>query len=448
MGLSDRLNAFKPVIIVAIILTVAIAIFALLKATKPQPEAQPVSDKRWPVSVLNVDPGNFTPQIKLLGKTESPFQTQITAAVNGYVTAIHALEGELLPKGDILIELDNRDSQILLQQRKADLDNQNALLSSEKLQQKNNLSLLKQDQALLELNQASVQRLKSLVRQGSASQSTLDEAQQALIRQKMTLANRELSIRNFDNRLLQLTAQRDKAHALYQQAQLDLERTQAKVPFEARISRLMVAPGDRVSPGKALATLYSQEQMELRAQLPGDLLPRLNLLLNDDKGDTSEPKLQALAHYQGAQLPLELRSLSAEVRSGQGGIDALFRFSPDHPALKQLPIGLSLAVTLYLPEVKQAIALPGTAFYGQNRIYLVVNGQLVSRNVQRLGTIETNDGQLSILISAESIPTGSQILTTQLPNAITGLPVQVVTGKDAQSETVSVPQQSLSAESN
>ena len=425
MGLSDRSKAFKPFFAAFSILFIAISIFALLKLTKPKPDAQPVSNKRWPVSTIIAQPAAFTPQVKLLGKTESPFQTHVTSAVNGYVTAIHALEGDLLPKGHILIELDNRDSQILLQQRKADLDNQNALINNEKLQQKNNLALLTQDQALLELNQASVQRLKSLVRQGSASQSALDEAQQALIRQRMTLANRELSIKNFANRLIQLSAQRDKAKALYQQAQLDLERTQTKVPFDARISSLQVAPGDRVSPGKSLATLYSQEQMELRAQLPGDLLHQLNDLTHG-ANDPKALKLKAVAHYQGQQIPLKLRNLSAEVRAGQGGIDALFRFDPESPLLKMLPIGQPLAATLYLPTVEQAIALPGTAFYGQNRIYQVADGKLVSHEVRRLGTIQNQQGQLSILISAKTVPPGSQILTTQLPNAISGLPVRVV----------------------
>ncbi|MFG1489792.1 HlyD family efflux transporter periplasmic adaptor subunit [Oceanospirillum sp. HFRX-1_2] len=444
MGLSDRSKAAKPFIVAFSILFIAISIFALLKLTKPKPEAQPFVNKRWPVSVTNAEPSVFTPQVKLLGKTESPFQTQVTSAVNGYVTAVHALEGDLLPEGDVLIELDTRDSQILLQQRKADLDNQNALLNSEKLQQKNNLEMLKQDQALLELNQASVQRLKALVRQGSASQSSLDEAQQALIRQKMTLANRELSIRNFDNRLTQITAQRDKAKALYQQAQLDLERTRAKAPFDARVSSLMVAPGDRVSPGKALATLYSQNQMELRAQLPNDLLTQLNLI-NHNENKPQSLRLQAEAHYQGQRIPLVLRGLSAEVRAGQGGIDALFRFSPESPLLKQLPIGQALAVTLYLPPVEQAIALPGTAFYGQNRIYLVEKDQLVSHEVKRLGTIQTHENQLNILISAETIPANSQILITQLPNAITGLPVRIVSPGQAEQPAA---QQSSETENN
>lgn len=438
MGLSERFKTFKPFLIACLILVTAVAVFALLKATKPQPEAQPVSGKRWPVSTLKVQPASYTPQVSLLGKTESPFQIQVTAAVNGYIKHIHALEGDLLPKGQILFELDPRDSQVLLQQRRADLDTQNALLSSEKLQQENNRKLLTQDQALLELNKSSVERLKALVRQGSAAQSALDEAQQALIRQKMTLANREFSIRNFDNRLLQLTAQRDKARALYQQAQLDLERTQAKAPFNARVSSLMVAPGDRVSPGKVLATLYPQEQLELRAQLPGDLLAHIR---QASEGDTSSP-LKAVAHYQQKTLPLELRSLGAQVRSGQGGIDAFFRLlqpvttpSDGQPEALQpvtaktlplLPTGQSLAITLYLPEVHQAIALPGTAFYGQNRIYLVEKGTLISRTVTRLGTLQSPDGQLRILISSDGIGDNSQILTTQLPNAITGLPVRVV----------------------
>lgn len=423
MGINTRSKVIKPLVVALIILFAAVAIFAILKITKPKPEAQPVVNKRWPVSVQLATPQQYTPQIKLLGRTESPFQTEVTSAVNGYVTAIHALEGDFLPAGDLLIELDNRDNQILLQQRKADLDNQIALLNSERLQHSNNLEMLKQDQALLELTQASVQRLKSLVTQGSAAQSSLDEAQQALIRQKMTLASRELSIRNFDNRLKQLTAQKDKAEALYKQALLDLERTQAKAPFDARISNIRVAPGDRVSPGKVLATLYSQEKMELRAQIPGELLPQL---LADKTADSPTLRLDGVAHYREQALPLILHRLSAEVRPGQSGIDALFRFKTEEIASRYLPLGQSLAVTLFLPSVEQAIALPGTAFYGQERIYLVENSLLKSHQVQRIGSIQDPSGEQRILISADGIPAGAKVLVTQLPNAISGLPVRIV----------------------
>ena len=419
MGQTDRFKAFKPFLIALLILALAVAIFALLKATKPKPEAQPVKNKRWPVSYITALPASYTPQIRLLGKVESPYQTQISAAVSGYITAIHALEGETLPEGETLIELDNRDSKILLQQRKADLDNQQALLASERLQHKNNLALLEQDKALLALNKASVTRLKALTRQGSAAQSTLDEAQQALIRQKMTVTNRQLSLENFSNRLQQLTAQRDKADALYQQAKLDLLRTQAKTPYSARIASLNVAPGDRVTPGKVLATLYPEDKLEVRAQIPSKQVALLN--------HNAQP-LTAYVNYQKAQLPLNLRTLSAEVRNGQGGIDALFRFSTDKADQLQKPnlppIGQSLALTLDLPAVDNAVALPGTAFYGQNRIYTIQNELLVSHQVERLGSITDRFDQPRILISANNLPVNSKILITQLPNAISGLAVK------------------------
>ncbi|MDX1399157.1 MAG: multidrug transporter, partial [Oceanospirillum sp.] len=86
--------------------------------------------------------------------------------------------------------------------------------------------------------------------------------------------------------------------------------------------------------------------------------------------------------------------------------------------------GQSLALTLDLPAVDNAVALPGTAFYGQNRIYTIQNELLVSHQVERLGSITDRFDQPRILISANNLPVNSKILITQLPNAISGLAVK------------------------
>lgn len=431
MDLSKRRVNFKSILIPIAILVLAAASFMLLKMTKPEAEAKPVTSKRWPVSATLAQVKSYTPEIELLGNIESPFQTQITAAVTGYVARIHALEGETLPANQILISIDDKDSRLLLQQRQADLNNQTALVASEQLQQENNQQLLEQDLALLALNQSSVKRLKSLARQGSASQSSLDEAQQALIRQKMAVANRQLSLANHPFRIDQLKAQQTKAAVLYQQAKLDLERTQALTPYNARIADLMVAPGDRVTPGKVLASLYPYDQLEVRAQLPAALISQL-------PEKNAGHSLQATAHYQGKTLPLQLRSLSAQVRTGQAGVDALFRFKADtsQNPIPALPLGQSVAITLYLPPVEQAIALPGTAFYGQSLIYSVQDGVLVSHKVQRLGSVSAGFSAPHILIPAAQVPKDSPILTTQLPNAISGLPVTVIAEPAASQENL------------
>lgn len=445
MPTTKRLNLAKTFLIPPLILALAVGAFIGLKNTRPEAPAKPVTSKRWPVETILAQPDSRTPEVQLLGRVESPFQSTLTAAVTGYVSQVHALEGDLLNSNQLLIALSPEDSRLLLSQRRAELDNLKAQIASERLQHQNNQAALKQEQALLKLTQGSVKRLTTLNKQGSASRSALEDAQQAVIRQKINVLNRELAIRNFSNRLAQLQAQLSRQQALYDQAQLDLTRTQARTPYNARISQLFVAPGDRVTPGTKLATVYPYDQLEVRAQLPSHWLQQI-------QSQYSNTPLLAHAEVNGQSYQLELDRLSGEINKGQGGTDGLFRFltvQPEinagaekktqqtapvnkaltlhdtHNSLHQLPIGQNIALTLYLPAIDNSIALPGSAFYGQDRIYSIVDDKLVSHQVKRLGTVSQGFDQPHILISAADIPTNSQLLVTQLPNAISGLSVRV-----------------------
>ena len=442
---TKQLNLVKTFLIPLLILTLAIGAFIGLKNTRPEAPAKPVASKRWPVEAILAQSGSYAPEIQLLGRVESPYQSTLTAAVTGYVSRVHALEGDLLNSNQLLIELSPEDSEILLSQRQAELDNLKAQISSERLQHQNNQAALKQEQALLKLTQGSVKRLTTLNKQGSASQSALEEAQQAVIRQQINVLNRELSIRNFSNRLAQLQAQLSRQQSLYDQAQLDLTRTQARTPYNARISQLLVAPGDRVTPGTRLARVYPYDQLEVRTQLPSHWLEQI-------QGRYRRAPLQARTEIHGQSYQLELDRLSGEISKGQGGTDGLFRFLPvqsetrvdpekklqqttpvNRPltlhntsdGLHTLPIGQNIALTLYLPAIDNSIALPGSAFYGQDRIYSIVDDKLVSHQIKRLGTVSQGFDQPHILISAADIPTNSQLLVTQLPNAISGLSVRI-----------------------
>ncbi len=457
MPTTKRLNLVKTFLIPLLILALAVGAFIGLKNTRPEAPAKPVVSKRWPVEAMPAQPSSYTPEVQLLGRVESPFQSTLTAAVTGYVSQVYALEGDRLNSNQLLIELSPEDSHLLLSQRRAELDNLKAQIASERLQHQNNQAALKQEQALLKLTQGSVKRLTTLNKQGSASRSALEDAQQAVIRQKINVLNRELAIRNFSNRLAQLQAQLSRQQALYDQAKLDLSRTQARTPYNARISNLFVAPGDRVTPGTKLATVYPYDQLEVRTQLPSHWLQQI-------QNRYSNIPLQARADVNGQSYQLELDRLSGEISKGQGGTDGLFRFTETslnkhgqttHDAsfnpsstsssssinkeltlhntsngLHQLPIGQNLALTLYLPSINNSIALPGSAFYGQDRIYSIVDDKLVSHQVARLGTVSQGFDQPHILISADSIPDGSQLLVTQLPNAISGLSVRITASGD------------------
>ena len=78
-----------------------------------------------------------------------------------------------------------------------------------------------------------------------------------------------------------------------------------------------------------------------------------------------------------------------------------------------------------MPEQSNLLALPPQAIFGTDRIYIVKDNRLQGRTIERIGDIRDSNGESKVLVRSTSIQPGEQILSTQLPNAMTGLLVGV-----------------------
>ena len=119
---------------------------------------------------------------------------------------------------------------------------------------------------------------------------------------------------------------------------------------------------------------------------------------------------------------IELDRLSAEVATGSTGVDGLFRFV-DSDYLPEP--GRTISVALTLPELSDVIALPPVALYGTDRIYRVTDARLEAVSVNHLGYRTNSDKKREILIKSDQLNAGDKIITTQLPNAVSGMLVEV-----------------------
>lgn len=88
-------------------------------------------------------------------------------------------------------------------------------------------------------------------------------------------------------------------------------------------------------------------------------------------------------------------------------------------------LGRVVKLILHLPEEAEVVTVPIQSIYGENRIYLVSDGRLQGITIERLGEATDNEGHFHVLVRAPEISSGTQILTTQLSNAITGLKVTI-----------------------
>ena len=70
--------------------------------------------------------------------------------------------------------------------------------------------------------------------------------------------------------------------------------------------------------------------------------------------------------------------------------------------------------------------MPFNALYGLNRVYRIKDGYLEVVKISRVGEYEDSDGQTQLLIRGDNLNEGDRVVSTQLPNAITGLRVEAM----------------------
>jgi HlyD family secretion protein len=406
---------FVKIMLPVLIIALASAGFVILQKTKKQPPPKVIEERTWVVKTIKVALHEHTPILKLYGQTEAPRRSQLSAAVTADVISVHVAEGQAVAAQEVLLQLDAREAELLLAQRRAEVAEIDALISAEKHKHANDLTALPREQNLLEYAQKAVTRAKKLESQQVASQATLDEASQTVERQKLVVDTRRLAISNHPAQLAQLNARRERAQALLALARLDVERCIIRAPFAGIISAVNIAPGERARVGNILINVYAQNELEIRTQIPQRHYALIEALT---------AQKQSLNARSDDGVLLELARLSGSINPQSGGIDALLNI---HQGGEHLRLGQFLNLRLFLPPQNNLMALPYEAVYGGSYVYTLEdsdNGHRMRRiRIEHVGESETADGIPVLLARSDAWKNGDTLVASQLPNAIDGLKV-------------------------
>ena len=407
----------KRVVYPLVIVLIAVVTFIGLKQSKPEKMVIKKPEKIWRVNSVTVNIQQISPEITLYGRVETPRNSTLKSALVADVLSTAVLEGSEVTAGQLLMTLDGTDMQLLLAQRQADLAEIEALMASENQRFKRDQSLLEQQTALVQLADNTVNRSKKLEQSRLASQATLDDSLAIKQRQLVTLKELNFDIAEHPARVAQLQAQSKRAQALLKQAEVDLGRTKITAPFSGRISQLNVSIGDRVRAGDSLISLYDLDNLEVRAQIPGRYINQVLNMMNRRE----VPEASATLDQQ--PLAFKLERLSGEVKVDSGGIDGLFSISGNHYGIA---LGTFVELKLKLAQQNDVVALPYNSLYGLDHIYRLKDGYLQSISIERVGETTNEQGQKQLLLRSQDLQQGDKIISTQLPNAVTGLRVEAL----------------------
>lgn len=395
-----------------LIIVAGIAVFALLRMTSPEPAEVTATERSWRVAVQEVELATRVPVLPLYGEVVAPEKQAITASLAGRIAEKSVREGVRVKKGQLLLALDEADIQPVLAQARSQVADLEAQVRSEEVRYQNDRKALKSEKAILDNARRQHERVRSLVERNLASRENLEVATDALARAELTVTTRERAIDEHPARLQSLEAKLSQARANLSAVELDSERARVQAPFDGMVTDVQVAVGDRVSPNQALFSLYPLDGLEVRARVPQVFQAELFAAL--DRGET----LTAQAE-DGSQKFVLSRFAGL---SDPAGTEAVLELLNEPRGLRP---GALQTLTLERPPRENTVAIPFSAIYGADSVYIMTDDSRMQRvPVQRIGEARSENGERHLLIASDQLKSGMHLITTHLPNAVTGLKVE------------------------
>lgn len=227
--------------------------FALIKS-KEAPPVRPQQEVVINVAVSEVSPATVTPVIETFGTTQSYFSTSISSQVGGEIIEISPKfkVGSAVQKGDWLAKINPADFESALANRRAAYANSQTALAEEETR-----SLLAREDWL------------------SAGRSLSEASDLTLRKPQLAAANAAVA----------------SAKAAVEQAELDLERTIIRSPFDAIVEERTASLGNVVSRGATLGSLLARERIQVRLPLTPKQASRIQLPKFGDDSTTLDATL-------------------------------------------------------------------------------------------------------------------------------------------------------------
>lgn len=370
----------------------ALAVTATLIAARPE---APKRDETPPQPLVEVEPaqelaGEFL--LSAQGTVMPRTQTTLVSEVGGTVLEVSPAfaAGGFFRQGEVLLKIDPKDYAAALKRAEATLANRRALLAQESA---------RADQALKDW--------QNLRRPGEPSD---------LVLRKPYVAEAEANLRS--------------AEADLEQAQINLDRTVIRAPFDGLLREKQADRGQYVGTGTPLATLYAVDVAEVRLPLTEQDVAFVTL---PAPGATGETVVTLVATVGGERRTWPARLVRSEavldeksrVLYAVAEIVDPYGLNSDG---QQSPLTFGTFVRAEIPASigHHVVGVPRHALRGSDQLLLVDgDSKLRLRDVH----VVRSDAQL-VYVDAGLNP-GERVVLTTLDAPVEGMPVRIANAEPA-----------------
>ncbi len=440
--MSDRkpaVNLLIRIVICAAVLLVGIVGMKVLTSFKKPPAESRKTEPALRVTVTTVQPMDFAVSITGYGDVRTVEFAPLSAEVAGRIEAVHRRlhVGATIARGEALIRIDPANYEAALRQAQASADQLRQRIRRLREQSLIDARRLKTLQRSVELARGEFERRRRLYeRDKVGSRSAVDTAEQSYNTARDRADQVAENVKLYPLQIAETEGALRAAEAALSLAQKNLKRCVVRAPFNGRIKKKSVEPGQYVTPGKPLVTLANDALLEIQVPLNSRDARRF---LRFESRPSDDPG----AWFNRLQ-PVDCRIRWTEdpgEHVWRGRLDRVVRFDDKtrtlvvavrisgRDARGSLPRGLPLVEGMFCSVEIPGRVLPGVfslprwAVTFQNTVYVAEKGRLKTVPV-KVARIQGDRAYVS-----DGLSPGQQVITTRLINPLENSLLQVVAEK-------------------
>lgn len=339
--------------------------------------------------------------------TVEPGRTVILDAVEGgSIKRIVAESGQMVKKGDVILELSNLDREIAVLGQEASLNESITRIRDNRLNITRND--LEQRQALAQIdNQLAIfgpqyNRQKQLYDKKLISKQEFERTEADykynLERRRITYEVYRTDSMNRERQLRELNAAERRMSRSLEGVGRILDNLVIRAPIDGLLSRPQLEVGQSVTQGQSLGQIDVVGSFKVRVPIDEIYLPRIS------------QGLHATAPVAGKDYELEITYIYPTIQNGRFTVDMLF--------LGETPDGLrrgqSLRLRIELGQSSEELLLPVGGFYkdtGGNWVFILEGDNQAVRRDIKLGRKNTENYEV-----LEGLQPGDRVITSSYEN--------------------------------
>lgn len=379
-----------------LILVIGSGIFALLLWLGESPPKTETVYQGPLVNVVHIPQQTTSVVVDGQGTVRPGAQIDVVPQVMGIVAwkSKHLEPGGYFKKGDILFRIEQKDYQLALKQTEARV-----------AQAKYQLDLIQQESELARQEWEQLQKTNTL-------KTTTPNA---LVFQLPQLRATQAAL--------------DAAQAQMEEAQLHLQRTEVRAPFDGRVGNIFIDVGQFVSPGKSVGQFYSIESAEIMVPVPTEDLAWFDLGILKNYKESAFPEATVIGNFAGKEhvwqghFTRTEATLDAQSRLAHLIVEVPDPYRINDPEHQPLMAGLYVTVHIQGKTLSGVRRLPRVALRENNEVWVVGPDQIL--RVRKTDILrDQQDGLLVYVDLADN----EKVIVSQISGVTDGMRVRVAQG--------------------